>query len=124
MEFFCYHRDRVGSTPLRSAMVEQHWSYMDGFAEAMIARGPTFTDDGTLTGSVHILDFPDPAAARALALDEPGSPAGPHRDVLLPRWHNPPGRTMRALPQGQPHRHPWLGLRLTPRPMTPAPLPR
>jgi len=29
MEFVCYHRDRPGTTPLRSRMVEQHWSYMD-----------------------------------------------------------------------------------------------
>jgi len=41
MEFFCYHRDRPGSTPLRNEMVEQHWSYMDQFAASMIARGPT-----------------------------------------------------------------------------------
>ncbi len=60
MEFFCYHRDRAGSTPLRSDMVEQHWAYMDRFAATMVARGPTFTSDGTLTGSVHILDLPDP----------------------------------------------------------------
>ncbi|WP_231388776.1 YciI family protein [Marmoricola sp. URHB0036] len=41
MEFFCYHRDRAGSTPLRERMVEEHWSYMDRFADTMIARGPT-----------------------------------------------------------------------------------
>jgi len=63
MEFLCYHRDRPGSTPLREATVEQHWTYMDGFATSMIARGPTFTDDGTLTGSVHILDLPGPYGA-------------------------------------------------------------
>ena len=50
--------------------MEQHWSYMDQFAAAMIARGPTFASDGTLTGSVHILELPDPTAARAFAFDE------------------------------------------------------
>jgi uncharacterized protein YciI len=94
MEFFCYHRDRPGSTPLRTRMVEEHWAYMDRFAETMIARGPTFTDDGTLTGSVHILDLPDPAAARAFAFDEPGYQAGAYRDVLLRRWEDTLGRTM------------------------------
>ena len=94
MEFFCYHRDRSGSTPLRSRMVEEHWAYMDRFAATMIARGPTFTSDGTLTGSVHILDLPDPAAARAFAFEEPGYQAGAYRDVLLRRWHNSLGRTM------------------------------
>jgi uncharacterized protein YciI len=94
MEFFCYHRDRPGSTPLRSRMVEEHWAYMDRFAATMIARGPTFTSDGTLTGSVHILDLPDPTAARAFAFEEPGYQAGAYRDVLLRRWHNSLGRTM------------------------------
>jgi uncharacterized protein len=94
MEFFCYHRDRPGSTPLRSRMLEEHWAYMDRFAATMIARGPTFTSDGTLTGSVHILDLPDPAAARAFAFEEPGYQAGAYRDVLLRRWHNSLGRTM------------------------------
>src|SRR6478735_9655139 len=94
MEFFCYHRDRAGSTQLRTQMVERHWSYMDRFAATMIARGPTFTSDGTLTGSVHILDLPNPTAARAFAFEEPGYQAGAYRDVLLRRWHDSLGRTM------------------------------
>ena len=94
MEFFCYHRDRPGSTPLRERMAEQHWAYMDRFAERMIARGPTFAPDGTLTGSVHVLDLPDVAAARAFAFEEPGWQAGAYRDVLLRRWRNTTGRTM------------------------------
>jgi uncharacterized protein len=94
MEFFCYHRDRLGSTPLRTEMVEEHWSYMDRFAATMIARGPTFTSDETLTGSVHILDLPDATAARAFAFEEPGYQAGAYRDVLLRRWRNTLGRTM------------------------------
>jgi uncharacterized protein YciI len=94
MEFFCYHRDRAGSTLLRERLVEQHWSYMDRYAATMIARGPTFAGDGTLTGSVHILDLPDPAAARAFAFEEPNYQAGAYRDVLLRRWSNSLGRTM------------------------------
>jgi uncharacterized protein YciI len=94
MEFFCYHRDRPGSMPLRTQMVEQHWAYMDQFTATMVARGPTFADDGTLTGSVHILDLPDPSAARAFAFEEPGYQAGAYRDVLLRRWRNSLGRTM------------------------------
>lgn len=68
----------------------------------MIARGPTFADDDeTATGSVHILDLPDPAAARAFAFDEPGYQAGVYRDVLLRRWHNALGRTMWDFPGGR-----------------------
>ena len=113
MEFFCYHRDRPGSTPLRSQMVEQHWAYMDRFAATMIARGPTFTSDGTLTGSVHILDLPDPAAARTFAFEEPGYQAGAYRDVLLRRWRNSLGRTMWEFRGGRPGHHRYLVLGFT-----------
>ncbi|WP_434587431.1 YciI family protein [Streptomyces sp. A5-4] len=95
MEFFCYHRDRPGSLPLRNELLEEHWSYMDRYAAEMIARGPTLTSDGDApTGSVHILDLPDPAAARAFVFDEPGYQAGTYRDVMLRRWRNTLGRTM------------------------------
>jgi uncharacterized protein YciI len=71
VEFFCYHRDRPGSVRLRDEMAETHWSYMDQYQAQMIARGPTLADDGTPTGSMHIVGLPDPAAARAFAFDEP-----------------------------------------------------
>ncbi|NBE54510.1 YciI family protein [Streptomyces boluensis] len=102
MEYFCYHRDRPGSLALREELLEEHWSYMDRYAKELIARGPTFADDGeTPTGSVHIVDLPDPAAARAFAFDEPGYQAGAYRDVLLRRWRNVLGRTMWDFPGGR-----------------------
>lgn len=102
MEFFCYHRDRPGSLALRDELIEAHWSYMDGYQAELIARGPTFADDGeTPTGSVHIVDLPDPAAARAFAFDEPNYQAGAYRDVLLRRWRNLLGRTMWDFPGGR-----------------------
>jgi uncharacterized protein len=95
MEFFCYHRDRPGSLGLREALIEPHWAYMDRFEAELIARGPTFSVDGeTLMGSVHIVDLPDAAAARAFAFEEPNYQAGAYRDVLLRRWRNALGRTM------------------------------
>ncbi|RSM50985.1 hypothetical protein DMB66_43050 [Actinoplanes sp. ATCC 53533] len=102
MEYFCYHRDRHGSAALRDELREEHWSYMDRHAAQMIARGPTFADDGdTPTGSVHILDLPDAAAARAFAFDEPNYQAGAYRDVMLRRWRNTLGRTMWDFPGGR-----------------------
>ena len=102
MEFFCYHRDRPGSLALRDKLIEDHWSYMDQYAAEMIARGPTFAADGDApTGSVHIVDLPDPAAARAFAFDEPNHQAGVYRDVLLRRWRNMLGRTMWDFPGGR-----------------------
>ncbi|MBX6752420.1 MAG: hypothetical protein IRY85_22620 [Micromonosporaceae bacterium] len=102
MEFFTYHRDRRDSMALRYELREKHWSYMDRYASVMIARGPTFAEDGdTPTGSVHIVDLPDPAAARAFAFDEPNYQAGVYRDVLLRRWRNALGRTMWDFPGGR-----------------------
>lgn len=80
-------------------MVEQHWAYMDGYAAELIARGPTSVGD-SLTGSVHIVELPDPAAAREFAFDEPGYQAGAYRDVLLRRWRNLLGCTVWDFPGG------------------------
>lgn len=102
MEFLRYHRDRPGSVALRDELGEEHWSYMDRYADEMIARGPTLADDGDIpTGSVHILNLPDVAAARTFAFDEPNYQAGVYRDVLLRRWRNALGRTMWDFPDGR-----------------------
>jgi uncharacterized protein YciI len=102
MEFFCYHRDRPGSAALRDELLEEHWSYMDRYAAELIARGPTFDrDSDTATGSVHIIDLPDLATARAFVFDEPNYQAGVYRDVLLRRWRNVLGRTMWDFPGGR-----------------------
>ncbi|MFC8298180.1 YciI family protein [Micromonospora orduensis] len=100
MEFLCYHRDRADSAALRDELLAEHWAYMDRYAAEMIARGPTLSGD-TATGSVHIVDVPDPAAARAFAFDEPNYQAGVYRDVLLRRWRNTLGRTMWDFPGGR-----------------------
>jgi uncharacterized protein YciI len=97
VEFFCYHRDRPGSAPLRAELTEAHWSYMDGYVAELIARGPTLAGE-TPTGSVHIADLPDAAAAREFAFAEPGYQAGAYRDVLLRRWRSALGRTMWEFP--------------------------
>ncbi|MER7834581.1 YciI family protein [Streptomyces sp. NPDC096040] len=115
MEFFCYHRDRAGSPALRQELVEEHWSYMDRYEAELIARGPAFGADGeTPTGSVHIVELPDPAAARAFAFDEPNYQAGVYRDVLLRRWRNLLGRTMWEFPGGRAGGNRYLVLGLGP----------
>ena len=75
---------------------------MDQYGKELIARGPTLTSDaGEATGSVHIIDLPDPPTARAFAFDEPNFQAGVYRDVLLRRWRNMLGRTMWDFPGGR-----------------------
>ncbi|TYB44531.1 YciI family protein [Actinomadura chibensis] len=95
MEYFFYCRDRPGTFPLRMELAEAHWTFMDRYADELIARGPTFGADGeTVTGSMHIADLPGPAAAREFAFEEPNYKAGVYDDVLIRRWRNVLGRTM------------------------------
>jgi uncharacterized protein YciI len=95
MEFFIYCRDNPGTGRLRDELAEAHQSFMDGYAEAMIARGPTLTPDReTATGSMHMVDLPDAEAARVFAFEEPNYRAGVYGEVLVRRWRNALGRTM------------------------------
>lgn len=113
MEFLCFHRDRPGSGALRDELIEDHWTYMDRYTSELIARGPALADDlDTATGSLHVVDLPDPAAARAFAFDEPNYQAGVYRDVLLRRWRNTLGRTMWEFPGGPAGGHRYLVLGL------------
>lgn len=75
--------------------MERHWSFIDGYAERLIARGPTLsTPDGEMTGSMHLVDLPDPQAAQVFAFQEPFYEAGVFSEVLVRRWRNELGRTM------------------------------
>ena len=96
MEYFFYGRDREGPGSLRTETLEAHWSFMDAYADGMIARGPTLSshEDGVMTGSVHIVDLPDAAAAHVFAYEEPFFKADVFEDVLVRRWSNALGRTM------------------------------
>jgi uncharacterized protein YciI len=95
MEFFFYCRDRPGVGDLRWERTEEHWAFMDRYAEGMIARGPTLSPDGTeVTGSMHIVDLPDGDAAQVFAFEEPYYKAGVFDEVLVRRWSNTLGQTM------------------------------
>jgi uncharacterized protein YciI len=94
VEFFFYCRDRPGTEDLLDEFAEAHWSFMDGYADAMIARGPTVDGNDAHTGSMHIVDLPDAEAAQVFAFKEPYFQAGVYADVLMYRWRNALGRTM------------------------------
>jgi hypothetical protein len=68
---------------------------MDRFASGMVARGPTLAADReTWTGSLHILDLPDPEAAYDFVEHEPYNRAGMFEQHLIRRFDNRLGRTM------------------------------
>jgi uncharacterized protein len=97
LEFFVYSRDAAGTAPLRDddELLERHWSYMDGFAESMIARGPTLGNDReTATGSLHVLGLPSIDAAHEFVACEPNNRAGVYAEHSIWRFENLLGRTM------------------------------
>jgi uncharacterized protein len=99
VEYFFYGRGRPGTEALLEELAEAHWSFMDRYAAAMIARGPTLTPDRTTwTGSMHLVDLPDAEAARVFAFQEPFYRAGVYGQVLVRRWRNALGRTMWQFP--------------------------
>ena len=98
MDVFVYSRDARGTT-LRDdeELREEHWSYMDAFAESMIARGPTLAADReAATGSLHVLGLPSVDAAREFVAREPNNRAGVYADHVIWRFENLLGRTMWA----------------------------
>jgi uncharacterized protein YciI len=97
MDFFVYSRDAAGSGALRDdeELLEEHWSYLDGFADAMIARGPTLdADRATATGSLHVLGLPGVEAAHAFVTFEPNNRAGVYAEHSVWRFENLLGTTM------------------------------
>jgi uncharacterized protein YciI len=97
MDFFIYSRAAPSTVDVEHerALDEEHWSYMDDFADGMTARGPTLAADrATWTGSVHILDLPNAEAAREFVEREPYTRAGLFEQHMIRRFKNLLGRTM------------------------------
>lgn len=96
-----YSRDAADTAQLRDdqELLEEHWSYMDRFAETMIARGPTLdTDRETATGSLHVLALRGVDAVRDFVVLEPNNRAGVYGEHLVRRFENLLGRSMWEFP--------------------------
>lgn len=95
MQFFVYGRDKPGTGKKRRALLKDHWAFMQGYGDSMIARGPTMSAGGkAVTGSMHIVDLPDPEAAHAFAHDDPLAKGGVFESIVVHRFYNVLGRTM------------------------------
>lgn len=97
MDFFVYSRDADGTAGLRDdqELLEEHWSYMDRFAQSMIARGPTLdTSREIATGSLHILTLSSVDAVHEFVALEPNNRAGVYEEHLVWRFENLLGRSM------------------------------
>jgi uncharacterized protein YciI len=96
MEFVFYCRDKPDVGALLERNAEAHWAFMDGYADRLLTRGPTLSDDGEEhTGSLHIVRLENVAATGTFAYDEPFYRAGVYDAVFIRRWHDRLGRSMR-----------------------------
>jgi uncharacterized protein YciI len=103
IDFFVYSRAVPSAADGEEdhALNEEHWSYMDRFADRMTARGPTLgADRETWTGSLHIVDLPSVEAAHEFVENEPYNRAGLFAEHLIRRFDNLLGRTMWESPGG------------------------
>ncbi|MDX3605211.1 MULTISPECIES: YciI family protein [Streptomyces] len=84
MPFYVYAEDRPDVADQLTELSEEHWSYMDRFDSRLMLRGPTVSDDGEEhTGSVHVVDLADRAAAERFGREEPFWKAGLYRDLTV-----------------------------------------
>jgi uncharacterized protein YciI len=125
LDFFVYSRDAADSAGLREELLEEHWSYMDRFAELMIARGPTLdADRETATGSLHVLALPSIEEAHEFVALEPNNRAGVYREHSVWRFENLLGRSMWEFPDHTAElRFLLIGRSHLPRPVSAATLP-
>ena len=103
MDFFVYSRAAPSAAGVEHdpALDEEHWSYMDGFADGMVARGPTLAADRERwTGSVHIVGLSSADVAREFVEREPYNRAGLFEHHIIRRFENLLGRTMWDFPGG------------------------
>jgi uncharacterized protein YciI len=101
IDFFVYSRAAASAADVEHdrALDEEHWSYMDRFADGMVARGPTLgADRATWTGSLHIVDLPSAEAACEFVEREPYNRAGLFEQHLIRRFNNLLGLTMWEFP--------------------------
>ena len=89
MQFYVHGVDGEGVDERLGQLADAHWSYMDGYADRLVARGPTLSDDGGRhTGSVHVVHAATIEEARRFAFEEPYWLAGLYASVAVTRFHS------------------------------------
>lgn len=95
MDYLVFCRDKPDTGELLDSLLEQHWSFMDGYADRLKARGPTLSaDGGEHTGSLHIVDLATPEEVEIFAYREPFYAGGAYAEVMIRRWESLIDRSM------------------------------
>ena len=95
MQYFVWGIDAPDSKAQRAAIVEPHWAFIARYDDRLIARGPVLDPENpkAVTGSIHIVELEDEAAARVFAYDEPFAQAGVFSEIVLMQFALELGRT-------------------------------
>ncbi|GAB4262831.1 MAG: YciI family protein [Pararhodobacter sp.] len=76
--------DKADHEPLRKATRDEHLAYLN--ATGCVTMAGPFLDNGTMTGSLVVIDVADRAAAEAWAAGDPYAKAGLFAKVRIEEW--------------------------------------
>jgi hypothetical protein len=87
-------RSKPNTDALRTATIDAHRNFLDGYPEVTWYSGPLFTDDNkNAIGSLRLIEFPDREAAFAYINADPYTKAGIFQAINIERWR--PGLDVR-----------------------------
>ena len=78
--------DKPNSVDLRMSVRPDHLKYLESLGDKLKAAGPFTTDEGSLTGSLVIIEAADRAAANVMAENDPYAKAGLFASVEIKPW--------------------------------------
>ena len=80
-------RSKPGTDALRTATIDAHRHFLDGYPEVTWYSGPLFTDDNkNAIGSLRLIEFPGRDAALAYIHADPYTKAGIFEAINVERW--------------------------------------
>lgn len=91
MDFAVICKDKPGALDIRIATREAHLAYIEKTGCVRMA-GPFLDADGTMCGSLIVLDVEDLSAAQAWAAGDPYAAAGLFEDVSVQQWKQVVGK--------------------------------
>ncbi|MFO1152619.1 MAG: YciI family protein [Rhodospirillales bacterium] len=86
MLFVIFGTDKPDCLALRQQNRPAHLAYLDSQAHRIKTAGPTLADDGTMNGSLLIVDVADRAEAEAFVANDPYGKAGLFESVHIRFW--------------------------------------
>ena len=83
MLFVIYGIDAPGKLETRLAVRPQNLEYLAASEHDMMVAGPLLADDGSMAGSLLVMDFPDRAAAERWVAESPLTKADVYQSVVI-----------------------------------------